>query len=46
MRFKSGENTEGDAKMDEKEDPVEEIAKAIESWIERLEKIERKLRAS
>jgi len=32
--------------MDEKEDPVEEIAKAIESWIERLEKIERKLRAS
>lgn len=30
--------------MKEKEDPVEEIAKAIDSWIKKLEEIERKLR--
>jgi len=30
--------------MDEKEDPVEEIAKIIESWIGKLEQIERRLK--
>jgi len=30
--------------MNEKEDPVEEIAKAIDSWIDRLEQIERTLK--
>jgi len=30
--------------MDEKEDPVEEIAKAIESWIKKVEEVERRLR--
>jgi len=31
--------------MDKKEFPVEDTVKLLESWIERLEKIERKLRA-
>jgi len=31
--------------MDKKEDPVEETAKAIENWIQKLEQIERKLRS-
>ena len=30
--------------MDRREDPVEDAVKAIESWIERLEQIERKLK--
>ncbi len=30
--------------MDKKEDPVEEIAKAIESWIRKVEEVERRLR--
>lgn len=30
--------------MDEKEDPVEQIAKAIESWIKKVEEVERRLR--
>jgi len=30
--------------MDEKENPIEDAVEAIESWIEALEKIERKLR--
>jgi len=30
--------------MNEKEDPVEQIAKAIESWIKKVEEIERRLR--
>jgi len=30
--------------MDGKEDPVEEIAKAIESWIRKVEEVERRLR--
>jgi len=30
--------------MDRKEDPVEKIAKAIESWIRKVEEIERRLR--
>jgi len=30
--------------MDEKDDPVEEIAKAIESCIRKIEEVERKLR--
>jgi len=30
--------------MDGKEDPVEETAKAIESWIKKIEEIERKLK--
>jgi len=30
--------------MDKKQDPVEEIAKAIDSWIRKLEEVERKLR--
>jgi len=28
----------------EKEDPVEEIAKAIDSWIRKVEEVERRLR--
>jgi len=31
--------------VDEKEDPVEDTVKAIESWIEKLEQIERKLKS-
>jgi len=30
--------------LDEKEDPIEEIAKAIESWIRKVEEVERRLR--
>ena len=30
--------------MDREGDPIEEVVKAIESWIEALEKIERKLK--
>jgi len=30
--------------LDEKEDPIEEIAKAIESWIRKVEEIERRLK--
>jgi len=30
--------------LDEKEDPVEEIAKVIDSWIRKVEEIERRLR--
>jgi hypothetical protein len=30
--------------MDEKEDPVEEIAKTIESWIRKVEEVERRLK--
>ena len=31
--------------VDEKEEPVEDTVKAIESWIEKLKMIERKLRS-
>jgi len=30
--------------LDEKEDPIEEIAKAIDSWIKKVEEVERRLR--
>jgi len=30
--------------MNEKEDPIEEIAKAIETWIRKVEEVERRLR--
>jgi len=30
--------------MNEKEDPVEQIAKAIDSWIRKVEEVERRLR--
>ena len=30
--------------MNEKEDPVEEIAKTIESWIKKVEEVEKRLR--
>jgi len=30
--------------MEKKDDPVEEIAKAIESWIKKVEEVERRLK--